>query len=1702
MEIEPSEDFTGVDYVDVDLSIFGAGGGKFRTDGRPPKMSNDIETGILVRYGLVDAIHGKLTKTDDKFCSIFVFDFQFNPLKSSRSIHRVNIDLVVTSDADTEVRLVTPTERVSINPRVQNIQWVVGGGLRAGPDNAGAEANAERTNNREDLRYATAFGWPSHSPLELKADGKPSNCAKWLIEENQISKDGVPARMRAACLVLRDDEDEFKLDLTFDVRADWKTRLERMWGDTPRQKPLIIDPKEASTRRIIRDYVGDNLSLVPLEDVWQVSYGTLVGQVFATTRYIGNIPDNIRNFKPLLSSLLLGIQVLISRLWSALARSIAVWLSSYSYTGSEGLISTSTTLASTILEINGHSLDTGILQGCLAFINVIMEYSDLSKNTFSPFAVTTDLPNEWKLDFKISENHSFIHSLFGEKTKPLTSLQEHFILDTPRKYHSLLQPPILYPCQDELADPVADWEKQVQVVNEWSQVPSNRFLHLVSSVCHPKRLLSHLSGGHQRKVYYFRFRREDPSLNNCTALLASLLIQASSGLSPMLTNPRAEALHKLSSYNHLSKTELFRNLRDLWARHKRHPSSVVVVIWNLDDCVDSLSWLVDACAHIEKFSESLPLFILQSTGTKSITEILGFSQAIMTSGNVGGQSVYQLQGEKEVRSLIQSHSLLRPLEEVFYDFLKRHRQDNILDVLIAEWICKHVGSSVALTGPADVAATLNDLTNISTEELIMEMMAQIPSHKLRWAKKIITWVTTAFRPITTWELRDIMYPEAISSHQGSTLEFGAELRMHLSGLIHVEFNELCCAHSTVNRYLKRQESKLQPWYGADEECHLEIIQDILAYLARAEGSPQSDLLFRQELKSYAVKFLLPHYLKLKSLNPSSAALLSKRVRGYFMNFSIGQTLKPCQVSELEPSEGGIGETQDEKDLSLLNATVTFLIRNGGKALTVDDLDELCPHWSENNETVEAAMIESILCGDTALLKALSMPPTQDMNCIAELGSLLLCDDPEIIRILFEKANEVQKIPDILLRQAGSLGIDEIIHPVVEKVISNDAVHELPDGLFFDAIVSGKKNIVESLIPAILKANPALHFQCAELAFQEGEPDILDLLYHRDVDYPSENGIDKSKKFLVAACGRGNWRAVEMIQITGDQDSQGWRIGLETAVKRGFVKCIKELFCIISPKTCPESDQQLLWEVLMEGIGEGLVESVREMLEGGVDPNHAERWNGTPVLSLAVKAESVAMVQLLRKYNVPLEVEDELGRTPLFLASSLNLIHIIRILLDEGARIDARAQLGDTALYLACYRNYPDIVELLLAEGASVRISTHEGNWSPLEAAYDYPEVLKLLVHKDVDYRRVTEGATALWRAARDGETESLEILLSSKECDLEFCAINRDDDEDGWTALAMAVKEGHTEAARLLLEAGSDVDHVNPVSGGFILQLSKTQEIVALLLEYSPRTSLTDKFGDTALHSIASDQSIPIMKRLINFKFDVNASNVRGNTPLHLACLNSNLEAVKLLIRHDASIDTVNSLYSSPLVYACMTEKQQLEKIEYLIEGAGSGRYILQGKLGVTILGTAALRSNVETVKYLCEHGGKEILNGVDHFGCTALFEACYREDGALDMVQYLMEQGAKVSSHKDVMGRTLLHCAATTHNTELIKKLIHADSKLLDEKDADGWGPLHWATRQADRPQLNSEDWYDGDVVEAQVAETIALLVDGKQERYRDNHR
>jgi len=273
------EEFDNVEYTDINLSIVDTTGAKFRTDDdRPPPNTIVKETGVHVSYGIVDKIHGKLPISDknvdeDKtFCSIFVIDFKFDIFRHSACIHHAYIDVVV-SDPGREIRFVTPADRVSLNKQSKAIENTVGAGANAGHGVFGANANAQIKSKRDKVAYATVSGWPSHHPNNRTG---PPNCGKWAVHENEVAKDGVPARLRVAILVLREDEKEFQLDVIFNIKADWLSRLEDMFGETPPHLPNEINPRDTSTKRVIKKYNEEDMSeaVRDLGKVFKVSYGS------------------------------------------------------------------------------------------------------------------------------------------------------------------------------------------------------------------------------------------------------------------------------------------------------------------------------------------------------------------------------------------------------------------------------------------------------------------------------------------------------------------------------------------------------------------------------------------------------------------------------------------------------------------------------------------------------------------------------------------------------------------------------------------------------------------------------------------------------------------------------------------------------------------------------------------------------------------------------------------------------------------------------------------------------------------------------------------------------------------------------------------------------------------------------------------------------------------------------------------------------------------------------------------------------------------------------------------------------------------------------------------------------------------------------------------------------------------------------------
>lgn len=76
------------------------------------------------------------------------------------------------------------------------------------------------------------------------------------------------------------------------------------------------------------------------------------------------------------------------------------------------------------------------------------------------------------------------------------------------------------------------------------------------------------------------------------------------------------------------------------------------------------------------------------------------------------------------------------------------------------------------------------------------------------------------------------------------------------------------------------------------------------------------------------------------------------------------------------------------------------------------------------------------------------------------------------------------------------------------------------------------------------------------------------------------------------------------------------------------------------------------------------------------------------------------------------LQDELGRSPLQIASEKGFLALVNVLINAGADVNHRDNLkGFTALHYAALHNHPRILKFLLARGADLRLQDNDGNFA-------------------------------------------------------------------------------------------------------------------------------------------------------------------------------------------------------------------------------------------------------------------------------------------------------------------------------------------------------------------------------------------------------
>ncbi|KAK3987706.1 hypothetical protein QBC44DRAFT_331097 [Cladorrhinum sp. PSN332] len=279
LQMDPSEDTSvGLDDSSVTIQLGKTGGGEYHVRNSP---AAPFQRGIIVdNPGILEIqcksreiIHGGLSSDSDKYATLLVYDIYLNSAKRSRRIISATVKFEFRNSEpkypNPKVYGIAPFGRWSVSPSSQEETRVLGGEASvSAPEmiaNLGAAVKWEKTVSRtaNDEAQVTGSIWSDDF-------GKPI-IAKWHLSENGSTKSGVPSFLRCAILLERPDDGIFECKVSIDVDSDWKSKIERLFGSTPRDDPVLFDPAMDPTNNLRKTgYDIDNLEDLDLHGEFAV----------------------------------------------------------------------------------------------------------------------------------------------------------------------------------------------------------------------------------------------------------------------------------------------------------------------------------------------------------------------------------------------------------------------------------------------------------------------------------------------------------------------------------------------------------------------------------------------------------------------------------------------------------------------------------------------------------------------------------------------------------------------------------------------------------------------------------------------------------------------------------------------------------------------------------------------------------------------------------------------------------------------------------------------------------------------------------------------------------------------------------------------------------------------------------------------------------------------------------------------------------------------------------------------------------------------------------------------------------------------------------------------------------------------------------------------------------------------------------------
>ncbi|HEX3702114.1 MAG TPA: ankyrin repeat domain-containing protein, partial [Vicinamibacterales bacterium] len=229
-----------------------------------------------------------------------------------------------------------------------------------------------------------------------------------------------------------------------------------------------------------------------------------------------------------------------------------------------------------------------------------------------------------------------------------------------------------------------------------------------------------------------------------------------------------------------------------------------------------------------------------------------------------------------------------------------------------------------------------------------------------------------------------------------------------------------------------------------------------------------------------------------------------------------------------------------------------------------------------------------------------------------------------------------------------------------------------------------------------------------------------------------------------------------------------------------------------------------------------------LLYAGANLRAATRLGQYTPLHLAARNGHADVVKTLLDAGADPKAPDAHGTTPLMLAAGSGDADTIAALLDGGADVNAKESVrGETALMFAAAEGRSAAVKMLVAHGADWKAATKVFDWrklpktDPRLIAFNRPQALAGAKAKSA--APAAQGSEAARSAAAGPTATGAGIPAESArkpKAPADRAARPSYADlvgvQGGLTALMFAARQGHPDAVQALVEAGADVNQVDP----------------------------------------------------------------------------------------------------------------------------------------------------------------------------------------------------------------------------------------------------------------------------------------------------